>query len=106
MSEPSRGLSRKRFVDWLLGTSAGGFLIALMLVARSRRKPVVSGPEEMVGSTAEVIEWAGAEGQVRAHGEVWRASAEQPLTPGRRVRITGIDGLVLVVQPTAKKEEE
>jgi membrane-bound serine protease (ClpP class) len=67
------------------GTSAAAFLIALMLVARSRRKPVVSGPED---------------------GEVWRASAEQPLAPGRRVRITGRDGLVLVVQPAAKEEEK
>ena len=90
----------------IAGTSAAGFLIVMMLFARSRRKPVVSGPEEMVGSTAEVIEWVGAEGRVRAHGEVWQASAEQPLTPGRRVRITGIEGLVLVVQPTVKKEEK
>ncbi len=88
------------------GTSAAAFLIALMLVARSRRKPVVSGPEEMVGLSGEIIEWTGAEGRVRAHGEVWRASAAQPLAPGRRVRITGIDGLVLVVQPTAKEEEK
>jgi membrane-bound serine protease (ClpP class) len=88
------------------GTSAAAFLIALMLVARSRRKPVVSGPEEMVGLSGEVIEWAGGKGRVRAHGEVWRASAEQPLVPGRRVRITGRDGLVLVVQPAAKEEEK
>ena len=90
----------------IAGTSAAGFLIVMMLFARSRRRPVVSGPEEMVGSTAEVIEWVGAEGRVRAHGEIWQASAEQPLTPGRQVRITGIEGLVLVVQPTVKKEEK
>lgn len=88
------------------GASAAAFLVVLMLVARSRRKPVVSGYEEMIGLSGEVIEWSGSKGRVRAHGEIWRASSAQPLAPGRRVRITGIDGLVLNVRPAGENEEE
>lgn len=81
------------------GTSALLFLGVLIMLGRSRTQPVVSGPEEMIGLEGEIIDWKGAEGRVRTHGEIWRASAAEPLSPGTHVRVIAMDGLTLVVQP-------
>jgi membrane-bound serine protease (ClpP class) len=80
-------------------TSAGFFLIVVAMALKARRRPVVSGHEEMIGEAGRVIEWSGDEGRVRAHGEVWGASAQVPLEPGQRVRVAAIHGLTLVVEP-------
>jgi len=73
------------------------------LVARfalkARRRPVVSGAEEMIGVTGEVLEAAGGEGWMAVHGERWRFRSAVPLDKTQRVRVTGRDGLVLQVEP-------
>jgi len=98
-------------VSWPVIASVGGasaslFLITLVLLARSRRRPVVSGREEMIGLNGEVVEWSGQEGRVRAHGEIWRAQATAPLEPGCRVSVTSIKGLVLTVQPIPEDRKD
>jgi membrane protein implicated in regulation of membrane protease activity len=50
-----------------------------------------------------VVEWADDGGRVRFRGELWNARAAVPLTPGRRVRVRGLDGLTLIVEPDAKE---
>lgn len=95
-------------ISWMLiGSialvSAGLFLLVMILLVRARRRGVVTGPEEMVGSKGQVIEWDGHSGRVRVHGEVWRARAARTLHPGRRIRVADIDGLTLVVEPEAKR---
>jgi membrane-bound serine protease (ClpP class) len=49
-----------------------------------------------------MLEDTSGEGMVRVHGELWSAHSEQPLVQGQKVRVTGIDGLVLHVIPTEK----
>lgn len=68
------------------------------LAARSARRPVVSGHEEMVGAVGIVIGPAD-EGQwwVQVHGERWQARSQEPLNPGDRVRVERLDGLVVHV---------
>lgn len=79
---------------------AGGvLLLVLTLLTRSRRRAVVSGPEEMIHDTGPVLDWAGNEGRVRIHGEIWRARAGGTIAPGQDVRVVGIDGLTLEVEP-------
>jgi membrane-bound serine protease (ClpP class) len=95
-------------ISWTLigsiaAVSAGFFIFVMMMLVRSRSRPVVSGPEEMVGSTGKVIDWEGHEGTVRVHGEVWNARAARALDTGRAVRVEKIDGLTLVVQPKPKR---
>ena len=59
--------------------AAASLLLLLMtMLARSQRRPVMTGQEEMIGSRAQVIDWHGGEGRVRIHGEIWRARG-----PGR-----------------------
>jgi membrane-bound serine protease (ClpP class) len=78
---------------------AGGLLLVLFLLGRARRRPVVSGPEEMVGLAGKVIEWQGGEGRIRIHGELWNAKADRDIEAGHRVRVERIEGLTLVVTP-------
>ena len=87
----------------LIGTVAavgGTLLLALILfLMRSRHRPVVSGAEGMLGDTAEALETFTATGTVFVHGERWHATTSQPVIKGQAVTVTGIDGLVLTVEP-------
>jgi membrane-bound serine protease (ClpP class) len=86
----------------LIGSVAavgGSLLLALMyFLVRSFRRPVVSGAEEMLGSTGEVLEDFLDVGPVFVHGERWRAHAQGPLQRGDQVRVTGMRGLELEVE--------
>jgi membrane-bound serine protease (ClpP class) len=68
------------------------------LAARSARRPVVSGHEEMVGAVGTVVGPAdGGQWWVQVHGESWQARSKEPLSPGDRVRVDRLDGLVVHV---------
>jgi membrane-bound serine protease (ClpP class) len=69
------------------------------VAVKSRRRPVVSGREELAGGAGEVLADFSGEGWARVHGETWRVRSAVPLTSGQRVRVTGIDGLTLDVEP-------
>lgn len=81
------------------------FTTVLTLAVRARRRAVVSGSEGMVGSVGPVLSWAGHEGSVRVHGEVWRARSRRALAPGQQVRVDEVDGLTLVVEPAGRHAE-
>ena len=68
------------------------------MLMRARRRDVVSGPEEMIGSEGRVLEWDNGTGRVRVHGEIWSARATEPLSPGQLIRVDQIDGLMLSVR--------
>jgi membrane-bound serine protease (ClpP class) len=90
----------------LIGGFAAASLAFLLFVAtvlaRSRRRPVVSGREELVGAGGEVLQSFGDEGWARVHGEMWRVRSAAPLAAGERVRVTAIDGLTLEVEPSPR----
>jgi len=79
--------------------TAALFLLVLTMLLRSRRRPVVTGKEGLLGAEGETVVWDGAEGRVRVQGEIWRARAQQPLQTGERIRVVEREGLVLVVEP-------
>jgi len=70
------------------------------LLLRSRRRPVVTGKEALLGAFGEALAWEGGEGRVQVRGEIWRARAGAPLEPGARIKVVDRDGLVLIVEPT------
>jgi membrane-bound serine protease (ClpP class) len=80
--------------------SAGFFLLVLSMLLRSRRRPVITGREALIGAEGEAVVWAAGEGSVRVKGEIWRARASHPLQPGVRVKVVHRDGLVLTVEPS------
>ncbi len=81
------------------------FVLAFGLLLKSRRKPVVSGKEELLDDCGEVLEDFTGLGMVRIHSENWRARSEQPLHKHEKVRVTGLDGLILLVTPLKDEEK-
>ncbi|MFY0992091.1 NfeD family protein [Halomonas sp. C05BenzN] len=64
-----------------------------------RRRPAKTGQEELVGSEARVLEDFDGRGHVRLMGERWRASSAVPLRKGQVVRVVGVEGLTVEVEP-------
>jgi membrane-bound serine protease (ClpP class) len=72
--------------------------VVFRLAWKTRGRPVVSGSEQLIGATGEVLDADAGELWVRVLGERWRARSAVPLAPGQRVRVTARDGLVLQVE--------
>jgi membrane-bound serine protease (ClpP class) len=83
-----------------LALASAAFMILVGgMAAKARARPVVTGREELMGAGGEVIESAGDESWARVRGETWRVRSRERLAPGSRVRVTGVDGLILEVKP-------
>jgi membrane-bound serine protease (ClpP class) len=80
-------------------TTAGFFLFVVGAAVKARKRPVVSGLEELLGATGEVIEDFSGKGRIRIHSEVWWAESAVPLRGGDKVQVDSIEGLVLRVHP-------
>ncbi len=94
------GFAISRVLIGTLAAVGGTLMLALMLfLVRSRRRPVVSGTESMLGEMAEALETFTATGTVFVHGERWHATTSGPVVKGQAVQVTGIEGLVLRVEP-------
>jgi membrane-bound serine protease (ClpP class) len=81
-----------------IAAASVGFLVLLLgMLAKNRRRAVVSGREGMIGAPGEALEDFEHEGWARVQGERWRVRAERPVRRGERLRVTAIDGLTLNV---------
>jgi len=76
------------------------FVFAIAAAAlKARRRPVVSGREQLIGSVGVMLDDSDTEGWARVHSEQWRVRSTEPVKQGTQVRVTGKDGLVLAVTP-------
>ena len=64
---------------------------------RGRHKVV--GAQTLVGREAEVLAPCRPIGQVRIGGEIWQARCEAGADAGETVRVVGLSGLTLLVEP-------
>jgi membrane-bound serine protease (ClpP class) len=78
--------------------SAALLLLVLTALLRSRRRPIVTGGEALIGAEGEALSWDRDEGRVRVKGEIWRARANAPLQAGSPIRVVARDGLLLRVE--------
>jgi membrane-bound serine protease (ClpP class) len=101
----------------LFDTSVPGFEVAMPIIAgiafaaglvlcaivwmfgRARRRPVVTGVDQLLGSTAEAIDGFADSGMVRLGGELWKARSSAPLQAGQRARVVRVEGLQVWVEP-------
>jgi membrane-bound serine protease (ClpP class) len=65
----------------------------------SKRRRSSVGAQTLVGRTGVVVRALSPRGQVRLDGEIWEARATGSVAPGDEVVVTGLDGLVLEVEP-------
>jgi len=69
------------------------------IVLRARRAQVTTGREGMIGEIGIARTALGPDGKVFVHGELWNATAQAAIAEGARVRVAGVNGLHLVVEP-------
>jgi membrane-bound serine protease (ClpP class) len=79
--------------------TAAFFLLVIAMLFRSRRRPVVTGAEALLGSEGSAVTWDDGKGTVRVMGEIWHARGASTLPSGARIKVIGRDGLVLIVEP-------
>ena len=87
-------------------TSVLVFIFVIGMAIKARRRPVVSGMEELLGGQAIVDDDFDHTGTVTIHSEHWSAVTEQPLHKGQAVQVTGIKGLILQVSPMEDIKQE
>jgi membrane-bound serine protease (ClpP class) len=93
-------------IGWL-PLLAGVSGVVLMMVAglpatvRSRFSTPTIGRESMIGEMGEAVAEAAPEGVVRVRDALWpaRTNRATPIAVGERVRVIGIDGPLLEVEP-------
>jgi membrane-bound serine protease (ClpP class) len=93
-------------VSLVLGIAAAGaafLFLVLGMAVKAHKRPVVSGREELIGSTGEVLEDCEGEGWARVHSETWRIRSRSPLKAGQRVRVAALNGLLLDVVPETQQ---
>ncbi len=75
------------------------------LALKARRRPVVSGIEEMPGKTGRALaDFQLGRGSVFVHSEIWQARSESPINKDQTIRVVGVRGLTLDVEPAVTSE--
>lgn len=103
---PGYGISWALIAPVAVTTAAVSFA-AVGMALRARKRPVVTGAEQLIGAEGEILEITGGDHWARVHGELWRVHSHEPIKPGTRVKVTARQNLLLEVEPiNAKKENE
>lgn len=76
--------------------------VILTLLLKTRRKPVTTGVEVLLGQEAIVVSGFPGSGRVLVDGEIWQANCDAALVKGDRVTVVQIHGLCLEVNQQAK----
>ena len=99
------GLSGPAWLPWLLFTVTSVVYLLLFRDRLQRRVqlPGANDVDSLVGEIALPHEriLPGDVGRVELRGTTWTArnGSTEPIDPGRRCRVTGVDGLLVFVQP-------
>ncbi len=67
------------------------FVLAIGLVYKAHRRRPTTGKEGLVGEEGVALTDLNPDGSVEVHGEIWNASAEEPITKGQAVKVEQID---------------
>jgi membrane-bound serine protease (ClpP class) len=89
-----------RMIIPMVAALSGLVLFLVTLGLRAQKQPAVTGESGMLlepGEALTAIEPGGV-GRVATHGEIWSATASEPIRAGDRVVVVGLNGLVLTVK--------
>jgi membrane-bound serine protease (ClpP class) len=93
---------------WLIGGAVAASLLYYgfgLTVAIQSRERITSTQRGLVGLLGETRGRLSPEGPVFVKGTLWKGrTSDGPIPPGTRVRIRGVDGLILRVEPEAEEE--
>ena len=102
---PFLQVSWKVMLPMILFSSGFAVLAGVMAVRSQGRKPV-SGEEGLIGHLVTLDQDLSPEGYIHLEGEIWRARAHGTLPKGTRVRVTGFDGLTVLVALATDEQPE
>ncbi|MCG8603995.1 nodulation protein NfeD [bacterium] len=83
--------------------TAGFFIFAFSMALKTHFKKVTTGTEGLVGENGLAQSKISPEGNVTVHGEIWKATSDQVIKKGDRVRVVAVDGLILKVEKLAEQ---
>jgi membrane-bound serine protease (ClpP class) len=75
------------------------FILVVGMAIKARRRPVVAGREELIGSEGIVLQDFDDKGPVKVHSEIWQAKTKHPLHKGQSIKVIASKGLLLEVVP-------
>jgi membrane-bound serine protease (ClpP class) len=81
--------------------AVGGIAAVLVrLAVTSQRRETITGVAGMIGETGRALTpiEPGGIGRVATHGEIWTATAPQPIAEGDAIAVVRVDGLTLTVR--------
>lgn len=81
------------------------FVLLVGMAIKSRRRPVVSGAEQLIGANGLAMDDFDSDGMVFVHSESWEAKTNTPVEKDQQVRVTGLDGLTLSVEPVFEDKQ-
>jgi membrane-bound serine protease (ClpP class) len=87
------------FVVTLAAASATVVFFTVWFTLKARRRPVVSGHAEIIGASGTALSDFERDGWAQVRGETWRVVSAAPVASGQKLRVTGVDGLTLRVEP-------
>jgi membrane-bound serine protease (ClpP class) len=76
-------------------------LFLVSLVVRARAQKVMTGMTAIENTIGVALTTLSPAGQVLVRGEYWNAVSATPVAPGVSVRVIGVEGLTLKVEPTS-----
>ena len=100
---PGYGIPWALIVPVALTSALFSFFVASMAL-RARRRPVVTGAEELIGAPGEILDDMEHEGWARIHSEQWRVRSSVPLKRGNAVRVRARHDLILDVEPDKEND--
>jgi membrane-bound serine protease (ClpP class) len=98
--ENEMAVDRGIIVAAALCVSVFMLFVGTLAVRTWRRRPA-SGPEGLIGEIGEVRVRIAPRGKVWVHGEYWNAESEEEIEVGQKVRVVGINHMVLRVRKAA-----
>ena len=99
VAAPVPEMSVSPLVAIAVSVGFGGITVFLVrLAVRARRMKARLGADALIGKIASAMEPLAPEGHVLVDGEIWLATATQPIPAGARLRVVGHQDYVLQVE--------
>ena len=79
-------------------TTAAFFIFAIGMALKTKLTKVTTGKEGIVGEIGIAISKIAQEGDVKVHGEYWKAFSDEPIKKGEKIIVENVEGLKLKVK--------
>ena len=78
-------------------TTAAFFIFAISMALKTKLSKVTTGKEGIIGEVGIAVTKIAPEGDVRVHGEYWKAFSSEPIKKGEKIVVEAVEGLKLKV---------